>query len=143
MDVTFSPLVNLIAGIGSFEYEGEAYYVKCPNDDILGIMFSNLRTIVERYVNPLTPRLERQQFYDLCPLPFANWNQPQRAGVRRRADGQQPVDPGFPVLLNPGDFMPADYGIEAFERDVHQVKLYFLIRNLIQYNLHYIIKSIK
>lgn len=122
MAVTFSPLTNLIAGIGNFEYEGEAYYVKCPDDYVLGILFSNLRTIVERISNPATPQAERQRFYDLNPLPFAAWNQPQRAGVRRRADGQIPADPGFPLLLNPGDFMPDGYDIDDFERDVHRVK---------------------
>lgn len=57
----------------------------------------------------------------LNPLPFANWNQPQRAGIRRRRDAA-PEDPGFPMLLNPGEFMPAHYGIEEFEHDVHRVR---------------------
>lgn len=121
MAVSFSPLTNLLDGIGSFEYENEAYYVKCPNDKILGILFSNLREAVERVANPETLQADRQAFYDLNPLPFANWNQPARAGVRRRHD-QPVVDPGFPLLLNPGEFMPPGYGVEDFEHDVHQVK---------------------
>lgn len=122
MAVTFSPLANLLAGVGNFEYESESYYVKCPNDRILGILFSNLEATVQAVANPATPQAERQQFYDLNPLPFANWNQPVRAGVRRRQDGQVPVDPGFPVLLNAADYWPAGYDIDAFENDVHQVK---------------------
>lgn len=96
--------------------------MKCPTDDVLGILFSNLQRVVDLVANPAAPHAARQQFYNLNPLPFANWNQPARVGNSRRQDGQPPQDPGFPVLLNPQDYWPAGYNIEMFEHDVHQVK---------------------
>lgn len=122
MRINFSPFVNLISAIGTFEYNGDVYHTLCPTDLTLGILYSNLRHVVDTMSNPLTPQPIGQAFYDACPLPFPVWNQPARIGIRRRADGQPPVDPGFPLLLNAGDYFPAGYAIEDFERDVHRVR---------------------
>lgn len=75
--LTFSPLANMIAGVGNFEYEGESYYVKCPADQILGILFSNLDTVVTAMANPATPRKSML----ISRLPNVNLNTPTQVTI--------------------------------------------------------------
>ncbi|CAF4823516.1 unnamed protein product [Pieris macdunnoughi] len=114
---TCLPVGKIIAGIGTVNYKGKVFYPRCLKDNVLGILYSNLKEIVTAMANPNTPPESRRAFYELNPLPFAKWNQPQR----KRGD-QPPLVDLDPLLLNPDDFMPPEYGDDDFANDVHCVQ---------------------
>lgn len=106
LGANFSPIANYIASLGSFTAFNTRYLPRVPNQltDEAGIIqhhpslvtFSSLRQTVVALSDQNTTRMVRDRFYELNPIPIAQWTRPRV----RNADGQ---DEGNWRLLNPDE----------------------------------------
>lgn len=125
LGVNFTPIINLLSSIGVLHAFNTTFVPHHPMSTVIDgvrqieptmITASNLRETVEAMANPVTNQATRQWFYDHNPLPNARWNVPAR---RRDADGQPVLDPGFPVLMNADEIMPANFMVQNLREDVN------------------------
>lgn len=125
----FAPLANLINAVGIIKNFGAVYLPRMSSNldvhsveklEPVHVTFSNLRSIVSFLANPDTNQVARMYFYQHSPLPGAIWGSAQRlngvTGVMEEIPGS------YPLLLNPDDFMPADYMQKNLYEDIALVQ---------------------
>lgn len=116
--INFNVIASAINAVGSFEYNQIQYYCKIPNravPDPLTVSFSNLKRTVSMMSLESTPIATRKYFYENNPLPGAKWK-----GVAPPRRGRRDEFEINPILTNPQDFWPVDYGIEDFNDDLQR-----------------------
>ena len=130
LDVGFVPLNKIISAVGCFEAFGEQYLPRYANLAVLDevqtfdptqVTFSHLREFVVALANTATPQSVRQYFYDHSPFPSAMW-----ATAHNRlcdASKEQAVEKNFPLLLNPDEIMPAEYGRNEVLDDIMIIEI--------------------
>lgn len=74
------------------------------------VSYSRLREYVVVLSAPGTARNVRQYFYDHCPFPNAIWD--------TREDREGALNP---ILMNPNDIMPAEYGYNQLVEDTNRI----------------------
>lgn len=127
MKINLGPIANIINAIGNQEIMGTSFYFRIPREDIAlphCVTFENLRDTVQALSNPATPQEIRLHFYLNNPLPGARWGpQPRAPRGQRPLLGVEDVNhPQWPILLNPQDFWPDDYGQADFEDDISRLQ---------------------
>lgn len=132
----FAPIANLVNSIGVVKAFNNVYLPRLTAPETVNgvrvpepttIVFSNLRRVVEMLSMVSTPQVYRQHFYDHNPLPGARWKIKKPATGDERAatsDGDVAIEPedNFPLLLNPDNFMPEEYGDNDLLTDVVSVQ---------------------
>ncbi|GLV38133.1 hypothetical protein CBL_10100 [Carabus blaptoides fortunei] len=104
--LNFSPVSGIINCFGRFTLE----YVKFFPSMLQGrspieITINNLRDIVVLLSDPNTGLEVRQAYVNLNSIPAVKFNDEQN-----------------PILVNPDDIMPADYGINTIRQDFQKIK---------------------
>lgn len=120
MQINFNLLANIIDAVGVFSYGDVTYYPRIPNlvNSRCAVILSNLIQTVLAMSNPQHDRAARVYFYENNQIPGAIWEgiQPP-VGMRR--PGEFVINP---VITNPDEIMPAEYGHPELLADVAAVQ---------------------
>lgn len=121
----FAPIANLVNAIEVIKAFGTSYLPRLQSSMVEGtfvptiVSFSTLRTIVSKLADVNTPIDQRRYFQNHSALPGAVWG----AATEVLPDGTiRDISNTRPILLNPDNFISANYSVEDLHSGITGVE---------------------